>query len=383
MADTTNEDAFPGASEKPARNNALDALRAAVTALVVFHHSALTYGGDGTWFYREIAPSQTASSLLLTLFCALNQAWFMGAFFLIAGYFTPPAVDRRGIAGFLRERALRIGVPLLAFGIVLGPLTVALALTAEGKSFAATLLWLWSHLAFIAGPLWFAEALLIFSAVYALLRAAGLAKPREVPFPSNGAMLFAALAVGAAAFLLRLVWPVGVAVASMQFGHFASYIVLFLAGCLGARSRWLERVPVAQAAFWRHIAYAAFPLFPIAAVVAAGRGAAWGPPTGGWNITAAIYALWEPFVAWGVILTVLVRFGARFATLGPFWAKAARRAFLVYIIHSPVLVATALVWRDVAAPALVKFAVTGSVACVLCYLAAGLLLRIPGVARVV
>ncbi len=39
------------------------------------------------------------------------------------------------------------------------------------------------------------------------------------------------------------------------------------------------------------------------------------------------------------------------------------------------LVGTALAWRDIPAPALAKFAVTGSVACALCYLAAGLLLR--------
>jgi fructose-1,6-bisphosphatase/inositol monophosphatase family enzyme len=40
-------------------------------------------------------------------------------------------------------------------------------------------------------------------------------------------------------------------------------------------------------------------------------------------------------------------------------------------------------WRDVAAPALVKFLVTGSAACALCYLAAGVLLRTPAIARIV
>ena len=33
------------------------------------------------------------SSDLLSLFTAINQAWFMGLFFLLAGYFTPGAVD--------------------------------------------------------------------------------------------------------------------------------------------------------------------------------------------------------------------------------------------------------------------------------------------------
>ena len=82
------------------RNGGVDALRAAVTLLVVFHHTALTYGAIGSWYYREIAPSQSASGLLLILFCTANQAWFMGLFFLLAGYYTPPAFDRHGTLGF-------------------------------------------------------------------------------------------------------------------------------------------------------------------------------------------------------------------------------------------------------------------------------------------
>jgi len=47
-----------------------------------------------------------------------------------------------------------------------------------------------------------------------------------------------------------------------------------------------------------------------------------------------------------------------------------------------VVVAALLARRAVQAPALLKFAVSGSIACVLCYVLAGVLLRIPGVARV-
>jgi len=47
-----------------------------------------------------------------------------------------------------------------------------------------------------------------------------------------------------------------------------------------------------------------------------------------------------------------------------------------------VVVAVALAWRSVPAPALAKFAVSASIASVLCYLVAGLLLKLPGVARV-
>jgi hypothetical protein len=48
----------------------------------------------------------------------------MGLFFLVVGSLTPKAMARRGAAGFLRERLVRLGLPLLVFILVLGQLTV-------------------------------------------------------------------------------------------------------------------------------------------------------------------------------------------------------------------------------------------------------------------
>src|SRR5215475_4847705 len=109
------------------RNGGIDALRAAVTLLVVFHHTAITYGAIGGWYYKEIEPSFSLSGVLLILFCTINQAWFMGLFFLLSGYFTPPAFDRHGTGGFIRERLIRLGIPLAVYFLLLHPLTNALA----------------------------------------------------------------------------------------------------------------------------------------------------------------------------------------------------------------------------------------------------------------
>jgi peptidoglycan/LPS O-acetylase OafA/YrhL len=367
------------------RNGGIDALRAAVTLLVVFHHTALTYGAIGGWYYREIAPSNSPSGLLLILFCAVNQAWFMGLFFLLAGYYTPPGYRRHGTAGFVRERLLRLGVPLVFYLLILHPITVALALTANGRSFVGVFGYLWSHDQFEPGPLWFAEALLIFAAVWLLWRPASRSSPTSVgvPFPSDTVLLAAALVTGVAAFLLRLVWPVGVNVGFLQLGYFASYIVLFAAGCAAAKQKWLEQIPESRKKRWVRIAWIAFPVFPIVGLLAAKVPWLHGPAEGGLNLQALTYAFWEPFVAWGFILGLLAFFQRRFAKLSGVWPNLARRAFLIYIIHPPVLVGVALAWRDVAAPALVKFLVTGSLACALCYLIAGRALRIPGVARIV
>jgi putative Mn2+ efflux pump MntP len=368
-----------------ARNGGIDALRAAVTLLVVFHHTAITYGAIGGWYYREIDPStKSLGGILLILFCTINQAWFMGLFFLLAGYYTPASYDRHGPAGFARERLLRLGIPLLVYFFLLHPLTVALAQTAKGKSFIRVFDYEWMHGKFEPGPLWFAEVLLIFAGLWILWRA--MVKPRKTsaaPFPSNAALLVAALVTGAAAFLLRLIWPVGVNVGSLQLGYFASYIVLFFAGCTAADGRWLEQIPDDQKRIWLRVAWVALPLLPILAVL--GSHLSWlaGHGEGGWNAQALAYAFWEPFVAWGFILGLLAFFQRRFAVLSGIWPSLARRAYLIYIIHPPILVGTALAWREIAAPALVKFVVTGSAACALCHFAAGLILRIPKAERIV
>jgi surface polysaccharide O-acyltransferase-like enzyme len=375
------QSAKAGAKE---RNGGIDALRAAVTLLVVLHHTAITYGAIGGWYYKEIVPSRAPGSLLLILFTAANQSWFMGLFFLLAGYYTPPALQRHGTAEFIRERLLRLGIPLVFYFFILSPFTVALALTAKEFSFVRVLPWLWRNGRFEPGPLWFVEALLIFTAVWLLWRRMRKPEtPAKVAFPSDMVLLAAALLTGAVAFLLRLVWPVGVNVGFLQLGFFASYIVLFAAGCAAADQKWLEQIPESRKRRWVRIAWLAFPVFPVVALVASRVLWLQGPAEGGLNVQALVYAFWEPFVAWGVILGLLTLFQRRFASLTRGWASLARRAFLIYIIHPPVVVGVALAWREVAAPALVKFLVTGSVACALCYVIAGLVLRIPGVARIV
>jgi fucose 4-O-acetylase-like acetyltransferase len=360
-----------------------DRLRVALTALVLFHHAAITYGAEGGWYLREIQPSDAPQSLLLSFFCGVNQAYFMGLFFLIAGYFAVPALARRGAAGFLAERALRLGLPLAVYGFVLGPFTYALALTAQGKPLLATWGGLMSHGLFLNGPLWFAQALLIFSAALALWRRWRPAAPASdhAPLPGTARLLAVAFLVGAAALLIRQWVPTGTEVFGLQLGYFASYVALFAAGCAAAQHRWLERVERNTALPLLRVAAVALPLLPAVVLGSAALGT---PPivATGFSLPAIVYAFWEPLVAWGLIALLLWQFRLRFN--GP--SRAAdwlgRRAYAVYVIHPPLLVALTLLLASWSAPALVKFFLVGALGCVASWLVAGLLLRLPGVARV-
>src|ERR1035438_8006239 len=251
----------------------IDRLRSVMTSMVILHHTAITYGAPGGWFWTELKPSGSPTGLLLTLFVSTNQAYFMGFFFLLAGYFTPASLERKGYARFIGDRFLRLGLPLLAFGLLLGPLTAAMVTCAQGGGFWPTFASLWRHRQFINGPLWFAQALLIFSLGYCAWRAvlgAPLANAQRTkkPVPAYLWWLFSAVAVGATALAIRQVVPVGQNVIGLQLGDFASYIFLFAVGISAWRNDWLRQLNWKDARPWLITLAIAWPCMPASIAVA-------------------------------------------------------------------------------------------------------------------
>ena len=376
-------------SDHSAREFYIDRLRTVMTVFVVLHHTAITYGAPGGWFYYELKPSGTVSSLLLTLFVATNQAYFMGFFFLLAGYFTPGSLERKGYARFLLDRFLRLGLPLLAFIFILGPLTAALVTAYEGKGFWPTFAYLWNHRVIITGPLWFAQALLMLCSGYCGWRAvagAPLAHAGRTPKPVPSARwwLLSALAVGIAALAIRQVVPTGVNIFGLQLGYFASYIFLFALGIAAWRYEWLRQLQWKQARLLVTGLIITWPLMPIASFVArALNGPGKSNFSGGLSWTAILYALWEPFVAWGLIAAWLLLFRAYMNRASEVWSWLNRRAYAVYIIHPPILVGVSLLLHSLVAPALIKFCLTGALVSCACWLLADPLVRLPGLRRIV
>ena len=372
----------------PARDLWIDRLRTIMTALVLFHHTAITYGSSGGWFYYELHPSGALSSLLLTLFCATNQAYFMGFFFLLAGYFTPGSLERKGYARFIGDRFLRLGLPLLAFVVFLGPLTAAMVTAAEGRGFWPTIRYIAQHGIYVNGPLWFVQALLLFSLGYCLWRClcgAPLAQRERTPraVPSLLWWLVAALAVGAVALVIRQFVPTGKNILGLQFGYFSSYVFLFAFGIAAWRYDWLRQLTWRQARPWILGLALSWPAMPIAILLARTLRASSGSNfSGGFSWPAIFYAFWEPFLAWGLIAVWILVFRARMNAPSHTWDWLNRRAYAVYVIHPPVLVGISLLLHPWAAPALVKFATTGTLTCAAAWLLADPLVRLPGLRRV-
>jgi len=366
----------------PARQAFIDQLRGLTSLLVVLHHTAITYGGAGSWYYKEVAPSSAGiAGPLLSLLCAIDQAWFMGAFFLWAGYFTPGPFARKGPARYFAERLVRLGIPLVVFGFFLDALTNAIADLGRGRDFSTGLVRRLLSLEYHPGPLWFVQALLVFSVAFALWRRFNPAKPNDdAPLPAHATLLGAAIAVALVAFVVRLEIPVGAEWWHWQLGYFPMYVLLFGVGCAAARHHWLERIEWRYARPWAIVALLTLPVLPAFVLGYSAVMHAKVDVGGGFNVGPLVYALWEPFIAWGILLTLMWFFHTkvrpdRFAGLG-------RRAYAIYCFHPPVVVAISVALRSWAAAPLVKFAATGALSCAALYAVCGALLRLPGVSRV-
>jgi fucose 4-O-acetylase-like acetyltransferase len=352
----------------------LDRIRIVLTILVIAHHSAITYGASGGWFLR-LEDDKSTSSLVLTLLAAVNQTFFMGFFFLISGYLTPSSYDRKGWFDFVRDRLIRLGLPTLFFGFVIGPLTVAIART-QSWDFAGEWFGLMAHGRFVIGPMWFAYALLVFSLAYVAWRRLVPVKPGpRKPVPEQPTWIVAAVGVGAAALIIRQFVPVGEEVLELQLGYFASYIFLFALGCVAERYGWLAEVKRKHALPWVIAAAIALPLLPIALVVGEQIGQT--NFATGFSFPAIFYAFWEPVVAWGIIAGMLWIFHLRFNEPDKRWGGLARQTYGAFIVHPPVIVTIALLLEPLPAPALIKFLLLATLGTSVSFATAWAIRKIP------
>ena len=350
-----------------------DPIRIFLTLLVIVHHTAITYGGGGDWYYKEAgAPEWTRN--LLSILTATDQSFFMGFFFLLAGYLTPKSLARKGETAYLGERLWRIGFPMLIFGHLLQPVTIALSRAADGSDFWLTLQMLFARNEFGLGPLWFNQALILFAVVWCFAprcQTGFLSRLWPTNFHAQVALL--ALLTSLFAFALRLAVPVGQNLIGMQIGYFASYSVLFVTGALAARNRLLENITWRQAWPWLVVSALSFPtLWAYAIFGGAFNGSDW---RGSWSLPAACYATWEPFVAAGIILGMLAFFRSWRGNGSAFCQRLGNASFIAFVIHAPLVVAASWLVQDLAAQHFARFLLAAPLACLAAFALGDVLTR--------
>lgn len=370
----------------------VDNLRSLMIVKVILVHLAITYGGAGGWYYYE-RPADTLSSVVLTFHNAVNQSFFMGLLFLLSAYLTVGSYDRKGPRSFLRDRFLRLGIPLLIFEFVIHPLLLCLlirvgAIQIEG-ALGERLVRYYTSFHLGSGPLWFVETLLIFALVYTAIRRIGARRShvdaKSTAPPSSKAILAFALLLGLLTFLARLWWPFGWSFGplNLQFCFFVQYIAMLIVGVIAYRNDWLRRLPKAAGRLWLGLA-----IFLIVAVLPALfflGGAVRGDIStylGGWYWQALAYALWEQVTGVAMIVGLVVFFRERCNRQGRLLKEASAGSYAAYIIHTPVIIVFALAVRNVTIYPLLKFVVVSLVAVPLCFALGAAIRRLPLARRI-
>jgi glucan biosynthesis protein C len=369
----------------------IDNIRVLLTLQVLLFHLVIIYAGTGSWFYEE-GREDFITGALGAWFVTVSQAYFMGLFLLVSAYFVPGAYDRKGPGRFLKDRLVRLGIPLAIYSWILRPPLVYLYL----RSVQGLRLSWWryfpgeyfkSNAVLGAGPLWFVETLLIFTVLYVvwqLFAGRGRASPAaETRFPNNLSIALFALLLGLAGFLVRLWRPIewSFVPLNLQLPFFAQYVALFILGLVAYRRNWLVGLSEPTGRLWLGIGMLMILLFwPLA--LAGDMATSLEPFLGGWHWQALAYALWESFLCLGMCLGLIHAFRRYCRDQGRLARSLSRNAYAAYLVHGPVITIVALAARDVVLHPLAKFGLVSLVAVPLCFGLSSLVRRLPYADRV-
>ena len=366
----------------PKRLAYFDNIRALMIIFVVLMHVAVTYSGFGGWYYKEEASLDFASTILFALFQSSLQAFFMSLLFMIAGYFSAAAVDRKSTAQFINGRLLRLGIPTLFYMVIVQPICIKILhpdleigkFLIDGITSGDILSW--------SGPLWFALTLLIFSLVYIAKRKM-LPKLSIPPFLfSLKNVLFITAIITVIAFCVRLVFPIGSSVLNLQFGYYTAYVVFYIVGILSFRYKALESLDSKIGK--KYILLAAAIGLPSWFLLMILGGPADGEYfiNGGWHWQSIAFALWESFICVMVCIGLLGIFRSKFSSQNRLQKFLSDQAFGVYVFHAPILISISLVLKNLALPPLLKFSLVAVITIPCCFIFSWIIKKAPGFKKV-
>jgi hypothetical protein len=362
----------------------IDNLRWSAISMVVVIHAAVTYSGIGSWYVRDRVHTSRPAVIALATYQSLQHAAAMGLLFGIAGYFASSALERRSVRSFLRERSYRLGLPLLLYTIVIGPLTEYYIARSWHARPGGTLWQEWlahaqsGQIFSGSGPLWFCLVLLAFSLVFAAVE---VVWPRRRDIISNAipgprSFILFTLAMTTLTFLLGAVTPGVDTILNVVVHDFPQYPLMFIAGVLAQRGNWLLRFPrcygpvgamgglVIGLIYW----------FVLLEVGGAFRGqlAAFG---GGWHWQALAMDLWRSAMCLSLCIGLITLYRDHFNKQGRIARFLTRNAFGVYVFHPPILIAITVALTEWPVENLLKFLIASVAAVVTTFLFVGLVAR--------
>lgn len=347
----------------------IDNIRLLMIIIVVLVHTSVTYSGIGGWYYIENRSLDTVSKIIFAMFNTFSQAYFMAFLFLIAGYFVPAAYDKKGLGKFIRDRFIRLGIPVIIYIFIIHPfieyLLMGILINKPVPEFIKYYINYIKPFDFLGntGPLWFALALLIFSIFYAIIRCffkQAIKINNSKKYPSHYSIILIILLITFLTFIVRIFQPVGVSIMNMQLCFFSQYIVLFIIGILAYRKDWFRNLPYNFGVLWMKMAIGIGLLLWIVIMILGGplQGKEY-VILGGLYWQSALYAFWEQLFCAGMCLGLIVIFRDKFNYQNRFIKILSENAFGVYVFHAAILITISLLLRNIHLYPPIKFIFVG------------------------
>lgn len=365
----------------------IDNIRILLTGIVVLHHLAITYGAPGGWYYREfeVTDLDLLPLITLVLFAASNQAYFMGFFFLLGGFFSAKSLTKKGPKTFLIQRILRLGIPIFLFVYLISPILrlsfrrIRYKSAINLDSIRSTYLQL--DFAYELGPMWFVVLLLIFSLLLPFLIKYIQKYAAVLTNPSRQHVLLIAFLIGFATFLVRIPFPVGTVFQpiNLQTPYLIQYIFLFYFGAVVYFAGWEKEIPAISLKFWLHLDLLMVGLMPILFFLSGGASGDVTPALGGFQWQSLALSIWEQVFCLCTITSLLVVFYKFFNQSTNLTRELAASSYAAYILHPLVLVILAAVLQNYRYSPLLKITITAVPALILCFLTASAFRRLPGI----
>lgn len=379
----------------------LDNLKVLLTVLVVLHHTFITYGASGGWYYKQ--PTDKLGALIpMTMFVAINQSFFMGFFFFLSAYFLRPSYERKGEARFVSDRLVRLGIPLVFYSLILSPFMIYLIYYFAGGHHIGYLSFLGGFDDWIDfGVLWFVVALLLFTLVYVVVRKVSVGESevgrkvlvdrrgeglevRKGPPSVSGILLFA-VGIGVISFLVRLLFPVGWVLKPLgfQFGHFTQYISLFVLGIVASKNDWLNRLEYRTGKKLLVAVVLLILFFPVFYVIKVKLDMPLEWYSGGFHWQSLLYAVWEQVIGFSIIVLLLAWGKEKWNRSSTLLSRLSRSAFAVYIFHPLVVISLSLAVRNWSIDPAMKLLFVAPLAVIGSFLLGSFLVRLPGVKKII
>lgn len=364
----------------------LDHVRALAMLLGVFFHAAFSYAEytQSVWLATD-----TEKSFTLEVFIWFGHLFRMALFFLIAGFFANLMVQKRGAIGFLKNRALRLGLPFFIFMPLNAIAIIALLVYATG--YIQNLNEIQQIVADAirnetpntdaprTGVLWFVYNLMYFSVIAVILQKVNIslvARLRRWVFSSAAPLVFLPL------FLVPALYYAGLPLASPELftpemWSYGYYGIFFLFGWhffyhteyLDLVSRHLNKL-VATVLFGYPVF---FYLMPQATVETA-QSLTFGEKMA-FDATKMLAVCLEAYLSVYLTLIALV-LGRRFFDAQNHIARYISDAsYWVYLVHLPFVFYFQIILTEVDLPVWIKYFITSGATLVIAFVTYHLVVR--------